>query len=78
MPRYFFNVEGSRFPEQDEDGIVLAGPAEARSALVTLAGELLKEADGGFWTGAEWRLRVTDEQGATVCALTITGSSQTG
>lgn len=78
MPRYVFTVEGSGDPEQDEDGIVLAGPAEARSALVTLAGELLKEADGGFWTGAAWRLRVTDEQGATVCSLTIRGSSEAG
>lgn len=78
MPRYVFTVEGHDDPEQDEDGIVLAGPAEARSALVTLAGELLKEADGGFWTGAAWQLRVTDEHGATVCALTIRGSSETG
>ncbi len=78
MPRYFFTVEGSDYPEEDEDGIVLAGPAEARSALVTLAGEMLTEADGRFWTGAEWQLRVTDEHGASVCVLTIKGSSEAG
>ncbi len=77
-PRYFFTVEGSEFPEGDEDGTVLAGPAEARSALVTLASELLTEAHGRFWTGAEWRLRATDEHGATVCVLTIKGSSEAG
>ncbi len=45
---------------------------------MALAGELLTEADGRFWTGAEWQLRVTDEQGATVCVLTVKSSSETG
>lgn len=78
VPRYFFNVQGSEFPEEDEDGTVLAGAAEARSALATLAGELLAEADGRFWNGAAWALRVADEQGATVGVLTIEGSSGAG
>lgn len=72
MPRYFFNVEGVLNPE-DVDGIDLTGPEQARSAAVTLAGEMLKDADGRFWGEPEWRLHVADEEGATVCLLTITG-----
>ena len=72
MPRYFFNVDGAPHPA-DEDGIDLRGPDEARSAAVTLAGEMLKVANGRFWGAPEWRLHITDEQGATVCLLTITG-----
>ncbi len=72
MPRYFFNVEGGPYPDNDE-GTLLSGPEQARSAAATLAGELLKDVDGAFWGGPEWRLHVTDEQGATVCMLSIKG-----
>lgn len=75
MPRYFFDIDGSDYPPKDQDGTVLAGPEQARSALVTFAGELLHEADGRFWSTPEWRFTVTDEQGAEVCTLTITGTA---
>ncbi|WP_210526687.1 DUF6894 family protein [Rubellimicrobium arenae] len=74
MPRYFFNVDGAPNPV-DEDGIDLKGPEQARDAAVTLAGEMLQDADGRFWGGPAWRLNVIDETGATVCRLTITGET---
>lgn len=73
MPRYFFNTECDQYPP-DQDGIVLARPDEARSAAVVLAGEMLKDIDGQVWGKAEWRLSVTDEQGATASVLTVRGT----
>ena len=74
MPCYYFNMTGGPYPEPD-DGIVLKGPEQARSAAVTMAGEMLKDIDGQFWSAPEWCLSVTDEQGATVCILTIKGTT---
>ncbi len=74
MPRYFFNIGGGPYPEPD-DGIDLTGPEQARSAAVTLAGELLTGVDGRFWSAPEWRLHVTDKTGATVCSLSIKGTT---
>ncbi|EYD77728.1 hypothetical protein Rumeso_00686 [Rubellimicrobium mesophilum DSM 19309] len=73
MPRYFFNIEGGPYAES-ADGTDLKGPEEARAAAVTLAGEMLKGIDGQFWGEPEWRLHVTDQQGATACTLPITGT----
>ena len=74
MPLYFFNMPGGPDPDPD-DGSDLKGPEEARSEAVTLAGEMLKKIDGQFWDRPEWRLHVTDEQGATVCTLTVKGTT---
>ena len=82
MPRYFFNVHDGQHPfEQDppdEDGTVLPGSQEARSAAVVLAAEMLKDLDGKFWSGADWTMAVTDEQGATVCSLRFSGTTGAG
>ena len=79
MPRYFFNVHDGQHPlEQDppdREGTLLADPEAARSQAVTLAGEMLKDLDGQFWRGDDWCLRVTDEQGATVCILRFSGTT---
>ncbi len=74
MPRYFFNIEGGLYAEPDT-GIDLKGAEQARSAAVIWAGEVLRDIDGRFWGGPEWRLHVTDEQGATVCMLSIKGTT---
>lgn len=72
MPRFFFNTEGDGYPP-DREGTVLPGPDAARSEAVVLASEMLRDIDGKFWGAAEWRLHVTDEQGGTVCVLTVRG-----
>lgn len=72
MPRYFFRLAGSPTPD-DQDGIVLSGPDEARSQAVIAAGEMLRDTDGRFWSSPEWRMHVTDEDGATVCEIRISG-----
>jgi hypothetical protein len=81
MPLDFFNVHDGQHPlEQDPpdtDGTDLPGPEEARSAAVVLAAELLKDLDGKFWSGGDWTMEVTDEQGATVCSLRFSGTAGT-
>ncbi|MBP1807715.1 DUF6894 family protein [Rubellimicrobium aerolatum] len=72
MPRYFFHLVGSPMPE-DSLGTVCPGPEDARSQAVVAAGEMLRDIDGAFWDGPEWRMHVTDEEGATVCEIRISG-----
>jgi hypothetical protein len=71
MARYFFHLrDGSEFI--DREGTVLSGINEARAQAVVHSGEVLRESGATFWDGQEWRLWVTDEAGATVCALRFT------
>lgn len=68
MPRYFFHVrDGAEI--LDHEGVALAGIAEARSQAVVAAGEMLKEWEGEFWKGEDWRMWVTDETGGALFAL---------
>ncbi len=74
MPRYFFHIhDGVNRP--DEEGTELAVPDEARSGAVVLLGAMLKDLDGKFWAGQEWRMTVEDEQGTRVCVLNVNGQS---
>ncbi len=74
MPRHFFHVEGDG-SRPDEEGARLPGPEQARSAAVIAAGEMLRDADGGFWDQPEWRMRVIDEAGETGCLLSVRGTT---
>ena len=70
MPRYFFHVIDSKeYP--NSVGNVLAGEAEARAEAIVVSGEMLKELGGAFWNSGEWQVRVEDEAGNYVCALTF-------
>ena len=61
MPRYFFNVHGTR-ARLDEEGEELAGDEAAWKEATIIAGELFKDIDGRFRPGQEWALEVTDDQ----------------
>ena len=74
MPRYFFNVHDSA-DSPDRDGVELADAREARAQAVVACGEALRDLDGRFWNSADWRMHVTDENGATICVLTFSGAS---
>ena len=72
MPRYFFNIhDGDDIP--DAEGTVLPGAEKARSQAVFAAGVMLRDLHRRVWQDPDWRMRVTDEHGATVCTLNITG-----
>jgi hypothetical protein len=68
VPRYFFHVHDS-VDMIDRVGNELSGPEEAHTEAVVAAGEMLRDVGGRFWKHREWRMWVTDEAGATVCAL---------
>ena len=72
MPRYFFHVdEGSEQP--DGEGTDLADMGQVRSEAVRLSGEVLRDMEGRFWRRPEWRLTVTNESGADVLSLQVSG-----
>ncbi len=73
MPRYFFHIEGTEAPADDE-GVLLDGPEKACSEVMLAAGDMLKDIDGQFWNGPGWRMQVTDEQGEAICTLSISGT----
>jgi hypothetical protein len=71
MPRYFFHVlDGVNLI--DNEGTVLSDVEEAREQAVVAAGEAIKDMGSRFWAGEVWEMNVTDESGATVCALSFT------
>jgi hypothetical protein len=75
MPRYYFHVyDGRSIP--DEDGVTLAGADDARAKAITAAAEALWDLGPRFWSHPDWRMHVTDEEGATVCDLRL--SNQPG
>jgi len=45
---------------------VLAGEAEARAEAIVVSGEMLRDLGGTFW-----QVRLEDEAGNKVCALTF-------
>ena len=69
MPRYFFNVE-NRHSETDEEGVELAGPAEARGAAVVFAGEYLRDTPGLIGDGGRLVVEVRDQDGAVLLTVT--------
>jgi len=52
-------------------GTVLANTDEARAEAIVLSGAMLKESAGTFWNNGQWQMRVVDEAGEKVCALTF-------
>jgi hypothetical protein len=70
MPRYFFHViDGEQF--LDDTGTELAGVEAARAEAIVVSGEMLKDLGGKFWGNGQWQVRVEDEAGNKVCALTF-------
>ena len=57
MPRYFFHVDGE---PPDSDGLELPGIEAVRAEAIRAAGEMLRDIDGEF-DGAEWAMRVTED-----------------
>lgn len=75
LPRYFFHVRDSHnMPE--EVGTELRYEQTAKNQAVVLAGEMLKELDGDFWTSSMWKLDVVDEADGEVCQLVVSSRSR--
>ena len=75
MPRYFFHVrDGTDMP--DDAGTYLAHDDAARAEAVVLAGSLLKDLGGEFWTRTDWFMEVVKEDGEQVCELEFSASAR--
>lgn len=70
MPRYYFNVYYER-PSMDELGEELPDKHAAWKEVTSMAGSILRDLDGRFKPGQEWKLEVTNERGAPIYAIYI-------
>lgn len=78
MPRYFFNVHDGR-NIVDDIGTEIADLEGVRDEAVSTAGELLRDGAGvDLWSGEEWKMVVTDQDGNEVLTLRFSGSMATG
>ena len=68
LPRYFFHVVDGSF-DIDTDGTVLPTLADAHSQAIIMAGEILRDGKGKFWSGNDWQMHVTDETKRTLFRL---------
>jgi hypothetical protein len=74
MPRYFFHVRDSE-DIPDEVGTDLLDDSAAMAEAIMLAGELLRDLGGGFWSGDHWLLSVVTGDGREVCELNISAKA---
>ncbi len=76
VPRYAFTVQNSH-PHPDTTEIDLSGPDEARAMALAEASDMLRDhRDHSAWPSPAWWVEVTDEQGARVCRLTVSGTAE--
>lgn len=70
MARYFFHVADGR-REIDDEGIELAGDAEARREAVRYGGNILADEPDMLLTDERLQIHVTDERGEARFAIVI-------
>jgi hypothetical protein len=70
MPRYFFNVHHEGLTKDDE-GEELPDKHAAWSEATRTAGDILRDLDGNFKPGSDWKLEVTNERGQPVYAIIV-------
>jgi hypothetical protein len=72
MPLYYFHVH-YKDHQRDLEGVELAGDREAWQQATRACGEMMKDLDGDFEPGPEWRLEVTDAEARPVLAVHFFG-----
>ena len=75
MPHYVFTVQDSA-PAPDTVEIQLDGPQRARALAMAEAGEMLRDHADRSWPATDWWVQVTDEQGAPLCRITVSGTAE--
>jgi hypothetical protein len=75
VPRYLFTVQNSK-PDPDTTEIDLADPEAARAMAMAEAGEMLRDHRDSAWPTSDWWVHVTDEQGTTVCRITVSREAE--
>lgn len=72
MPLYFFNFKDGEL-SLDDQGTELPHVDAARAEAVIASGQMIHDHGVKFWKDRDWHMWVTDEAGATVCALRLSG-----
>ncbi len=72
MPRYFFNIYHES-PNIDSVGEELPGDEIAWREATVITGELIRELNGRFQPGQQWRLEVMNEANELLYVIWVTG-----
>ena len=72
MPRYFFNVENDGL-SAEETGSEFPDLATAKCEAVKFAGTFVCHEADIFWERREWRLNVSDHNGAPLFSIRVLG-----
>jgi len=70
MPRYYFNVHHEQLGT-DKVGEELPDRHAAWKEATVMAGDILRDLDGRFKPGQEWKLEVVDERGSLIYVILI-------
>ena len=71
MPRYFFNVLYSIEPYVDEVGEELPDDIAAWQEATVSVGQSVRDLDGKFKPGTDWRLDVLNEQRRVIYSIEV-------
>ena len=70
MARYFFHLhDGKDYP--DHTGVELPDIDAAKKHAAAFVGELLKDSSEAIWSGEDWVLKVSREDGLTLFCIHI-------
>jgi hypothetical protein len=72
VPRFFFHHTDGVF-DPDDEGTELADLATARIEAIRYAAETIKDRPEEVWTGRNFRVEVSDEEGMLLCTVVILG-----
>jgi hypothetical protein len=70
MPRCYFNVHHEQ-SSTDNEGEELPDNHAAWKEATRMAGDILRDLDGRFKPGQDWKLEVTNERGVPVYAIVV-------
>jgi hypothetical protein len=69
---YFFHTQ-SDSRQNDDEGIELASPWEARAQALVTCAQMVKDAPNRFWGTRPWIVTVTDATGLILWELSMDG-----
>lgn len=72
MELFFFHIQYGEMI-RDEEGVVLPGLNAARSAAVSMVGQMLRDDDDRFWAKPDLTVTVADGDNRTLWTLSVTG-----
>lgn len=78
MPRYYFHVYHNGDEAKDAEGVELLDDRNAWTEATSSCGQMIQDLDGTLGTDADWRMEVTDAEGAMIFRLRLTTEHRPG